>query len=152
MRHRKKGRKLNMEAAHRKATMHNMARSLVQYELVQTTDAKAKELRRITDRLITLGKAGTVHARRQARAVLLDPALVTKVFDDLAKREDIASRAGGYSRLIKVGNRKGDNAPITRISWVGSNLENTEALRYPAHIRDLIESDDVEEEAVAEEA
>ncbi|AWV88008.1 50S ribosomal protein L17 [Bradymonas sediminis] len=146
MRHRKSGRKLNMEAAHRKAVLHNMARSLVQYELVQTTDAKAKELRRIADRLITLGKKDTVHARRQARAVLQDPALVGKVFDDLAKREAVASRAGGYSRLVKVGNRKGDNAPITRISWVGSNLENTEALRYPAHIRDLIEAEDVEEE------
>lgn len=141
-----------MESAHRKATMHNMARSLVQYELVQTTDAKAKELRRIADRLVTLGKAGTVHARRQARAVLQDPALVSKVFEDLAKREAIDSRQGGYTRLIKVGNRKGDNAPITRISWVGSNLENTEALRYPAHIRDLIESDEVEEEETAEEA
>lgn len=151
MRHRKSGRKLNMEAAHRKATMHNMARSLVQYELVQTTDAKAKELRRIADRLITLGKRNTVHARRQARSVLLDPKLVSKVFDDLAKRDELSSRAGGYSRLVKVGNRKGDNAPITRISWVGSNLENTEGLRYPAHIRELIESEDVEEEA-AEEA
>jgi len=151
MRHRKTGRKLNMEAAHRKATMHNMARSLVQYELVQTTDAKAKELRRIADRLITLGKRDTVHARRQARSVLLDPSLVTKLFNDLAKRDELSSRAGGYSRIVKVGNRKGDNAPISRISWVGSNLENTEALRYPAHIRDLIESEDVEE-AAAEEA
>lgn len=155
MRHRKIGRKLGRNAAHRKATMHNMARSLVQYELVQTTDAKAKELRRIADRLITLGKTGTVHARRQALSVLQDRTLVVKVFDDLAKRDDITSRAGGYSRLIKVGNRKGDNAPITRVSWVGSNLENTEALRYPAHIRDLIESDDFEEEeeeAATEEA
>jgi large subunit ribosomal protein L17 len=127
-----------------------MARSLVQYELVQTTDAKAKELRRIADRLITLGKAGTVHARRQALSVLQDRALVAKVFDDLAKRDEISSRAGGYSRLVKVGNRTGDNAPITRISWVGATLENTEALRYPEHIRELIETEDVEEEATEE--
>lgn len=151
MRHRKSGRKLNMEAAHRKATMHNMARSLVQYELVQTTDAKAKELRRIADRLITLGKRDTVHARRQARSVLLDTKLVSKLFNDLAKREELSSRAGGYSRIVKVGNRKGDNAPISRVSWVGSNLENTEALRYPAHIRELIESEDVEETATEED-
>lgn len=151
MRHRKSGRKLNMEAAHRKATMHNMARSLVQYELVQTTDAKAKELRRIADRLITLGKRDTVHARRQARSVLLDTKLVSKLFNDLAKREELSSRAGGYSRIVKVGNRKGDNAPISRVSWVGSNLENTEGLRYPAHIRELIESEDVEETATEED-
>lgn len=142
MRHRKIGRSLSRNAEHRKATLHNLARSLVQYELIQTTDAKAKELRRVADRLITLAKADTLHSRRRAMSVLQDRKLVSKLFDDLAKREEIASRAGGYSRLIKVGNRAGDNAPITRVSWVGSNLENTEALRYPEHIRALIETDE----------
>lgn len=142
MRHRKSGRKLGRDSAHRKATMHNLVRSLVQYEMIQTTDAKAKELRSIADRLITLGKSGTLHARRQALAVLQDRELVAKVFGDLAVREEIANRAGGYSRVIKVGNRLGDNAPISRVSWVGATLENTEVLRYPAHIRERIETDE----------
>src|SRR5690554_7241849 len=104
MRHRKTGRKLNMEAAHRKATMHNMARSLVQYELVQTTDAKAKELRGIPDRLIPPGKRDPVHARRRARWGLLTPSLVTKLFIDLANPDELTSRAGGYSRTVKWAN------------------------------------------------
>lgn len=146
MRHRKRGRKLGRTAAHRKATLQNLARSLVQYEMLQTTDAKAKELRKVADRLITLGKNGSLHARRQARAVLQDPELVGKVFDDLAKRDEIADREGGYARIIKVGNRAGDNAPISRISWVGATLESTEDLRYPEHIRELIETEEVDEE------
>lgn len=147
MRHRKSGRKLGRDSAHRKATMHNLARSLVQYEMIQTTDAKAKELRSIADRLVTLGKSGTLHARRQALAVLQDHKLVAKLFSDLAQRPEIASRAGGYSRVIKIGNRLGDNAPISRISWVGATVESTEALRYPAHILESIESDDDEDSA-----
>lgn len=145
MRHRKAGRKLNRTASHRKAMLNNMARALVQYELLQTTDAKAKELRRVGDRLITLGKRGTLAARRQALAVLGSRELVTKLFDDLAQREDLAGRAGGYTRVIKIGNRASDNAPISRISWVGSTLENTESLRYPAHILELFEGDEEEE-------
>ncbi|MFP4597317.1 MAG: 50S ribosomal protein L17 [Persicimonas sp.] len=145
MRHRKRGRSLSRDAAHRKATLHNMARSLVHYEMLQTTDAKAKELRKVADRLITLGKTGTLHARRQALAVLQDRELVAKVFDDLAQRDEIAERQGGYSRIIKIGNRRGDNAAISRISWVGATLESTEDLRYPAHIRELIETEEVDE-------
>ena len=145
MRHRKRGRSLSRSAAHRKATLNNMARSLVYYEMLQTTDAKAKELRRVADRLITLGKEGSDHARRRAMKVLDDKKLVSKVFDDLAQRDEIADRQGGYSRVIKVGNRHGDNAPISRISWVGATLESTEDLRYPAHIRELIETEEVEE-------
>ena len=152
MRHRKKGRKLNRGAAHRRATLRNLLKSLVKYELVQTTDARAKELRRFADRLITLGKRGTRHAFRQAESKLGgDRDLVHKVFDDLAEREEIAGREGGYVRLIKVGNREGDNAAITRVSWVGSNLENTEDLRFPEHIRELIETDEVVEEEELEE-
>lgn len=125
----------------------NMARALVQYELIQTTDAKAKELRRVADRLITLAKKQTLAARRQALAMLDDRDLVAKLFDDLAKREEIAGRQGGYTRIIKVGNRTSDNAPISRISWVGATLENTETLRYPEHIRALFESEEEEAEA-----
>lgn len=136
MRHLNSGRSLSRTASHRKAMLSNMAKSLIKYEIIETTDAKAKELRRITDRLITLGKRGTLHARRQALALLNDAALVGKLFDDLAQRDAITSRQGGYTRLIKVGNRTSDNAPVSRVSWVGSTLENTETLRYPAHIRD----------------
>jgi large subunit ribosomal protein L17 len=146
MRHLKSGRHLSRNATHRKALLNNLAGSLIQYEMIQTTDAKAKELRRVAERLITLGKRGTLHARRQAIAQIGDVGLVAKLFDDLAKREEIAGREGGYTRIIKVGNRQGDNAPISRISFVGATLESTEALRYPAHIRERIVSDDDGEE------
>jgi large subunit ribosomal protein L17 len=150
MRHRKSGRKLGRTAAHRKALRRNLSRALVTYETIQTTDTKAKELRRWADKLITLGKRDTVHARRQAFALLQDRALVTKIFDDLAKREEIASRNGGYTTQVKLGNRAGDNAPITRISWIGATLENTEKLRYPAHILEMYET--VDDGAEAEDA
>lgn len=146
MRHLKSGRKLNRSASHRKATFNNLARALVQYELIQTTDAKAKELRRVSDRLITLGKRDNVHARRQALKVLGTRDLVSKLFDDLAKREEISGRNGGYTRLVKLGFRRGDNAPLTRVSWVGATIENTEALRYPQHILDQFEANEVEDE------
>ncbi len=149
MRHRKRGRKLGRTAAHRKSTLQNLARSLVEYEMVQTTDAKAKEVRKLADRLITLGKDGSLHARRQALAVLQDRDLVAKVFDDLAARDEIAGRQGGYARIIKIGNRAGDNAPISRVSFVGATLESTEALRYPEHIRELIETEEVDEDEEA---
>lgn len=147
MRHRKKGNKLNRGASHREATLRNMLKSLVEYELVQTTDARAKELRRVADRIITLGKRGTRHAFRQALSKLDgDRDLAHKVFDELSEREEIAEREGGYVRLIKVGNRQGDNAAITRVSWVGSNLQNTEDLRFPDHIQELIQTEEVVDE------
>ena len=148
MRHKKKGRSLSRESSHRKALLMNLVKSLVKYEMIQTTDAKAKELRRFSDRMITLGKRGDLHARRQAIAKLGDHDLVAKVFDDLAKREEIAGRNGGYTRIIKLGNRQGDNAPLSRVSWVGATLESTEDLRYPAHIREQFIT---EEEVVGEE-
>lgn len=142
MRHKNSGRKLNRTASHRKAMLQNMARALVQYEMIQTTDQKAKELRRTADRLITLAKQGTLHARRQAIAVLGDRDLVAKVFDDLAKRAEISERAGGYTRIVKIGTRASDAASISRISWVGATLESTEELRYPKHILELFERED----------
>ena len=125
----------------------NLSRALVQYEMIQTTDAKAKELRRHADKLITLGKKGTLHARRQALSILGDRELVAKVFDDLAQREEIAGREGGYTRVLKIGNRASDAAPISRISWVGATLESTEPLRYPEHILELFEEPEEEAEA-----
>jgi large subunit ribosomal protein L17 len=134
MRHLNSGRKLGRTAAHRKALFNALLRSMVQYEFIQTTDAKAKELRGYADRLMTLAKRDNLHARRLAFAQLQDRALVAKLFNDLAKREILVSRTSGYTRIIKLGNRKGDNAPMSQIAWMGSNFENTETLRYPAHI------------------
>ncbi len=148
MRHRHKGNKLNRGASHRKATIQNLLKSLVEYELVQTTDARAKELRRHADRLITAAKEGTRKAFRQVQSKLGgDRDLAHKVCNDLVDRAPIADRDSGYVRLIKVGNRQGDNAEISRISWVGSNLANTEELRFPDHILELIETDEVVEDA-----
>ncbi len=151
MRHRKKGNSLGRKASHRKALLKNLAKSLVRYEIIQTTDAKAKELSRYADKLITLGKKGTLHARRQAIAKVGDEELVAKIFDDLVEREAISSRNGGYTRVIKLGNRQGDNASVSRISFVGSDLENTEELRYPEHIREqfVTEEEFLEEEEEA---
>lgn len=144
MRHRKSGRKLNRTAAHRKALFNNLSIALVKYEMIQTTDAKAKELRSLADHLITLGKRDTVHSRRQAFKVLKDRDLVGKLFDDLAKRDELATRSGGYTRIVKIGQRPGDNAPLSRISWVGTTVENTAALRYPEHL--LFDDEDESEE------
>ncbi len=143
MRHLKSGRKLGRSASHRKATLNNLARALVQYELIQTTDAKAKELRSVTDRLITLGKRDTLHSRRKAFSILKDRELVSKVFDDLAQRPEIIDRPGGYTRVIKLGNRRGDNAAVSRVSWVGADIFNTESLRYPDHILEQFEDTEV---------
>ena len=140
MRHLKAGRKLGRTSAHRKALFNNLAIALVKYEMIQTTDAKAKELRSVADHLITLGKRDSLHARRQAFAVLKDRDLVGKLFNDLAKREELVSRSGGYTRVLKVGNRANDNAPMSRISWVGATVESTMPLRYPAHLLAQIET------------
>ena len=142
MRHKNSGRKLGRTAAHRKALFNNLAIALVKYEMIQTTDAKAKELRSVADHLITLGKRDTLHARRQAFAVLKDRDLVGKVFNDLARREELKSRSGGYTRVLKVGNRANDSAPMSRVSWVGATIESTMPLRYPAHLLDQIEEVD----------
>jgi large subunit ribosomal protein L17 len=116
MRHRKSGRKLGRTSAHRKAMLRNLVTSLLDRERVQTTDAKAKEVRRVAERLITLGKRGDLHARRQALSVIRSGAVTAKVFDDLANR--FRERAGGYTRILKVGHRVGDAAPLSIIELV----------------------------------
>ncbi|MCX8071401.1 MAG: 50S ribosomal protein L17 [Candidatus Binatia bacterium] len=115
MRHLKAGRKLSRTSAHRKALLRNLATALVEREQIKTTDAKAKELRRVVDRLITLGKRGTLHARRQAAAVLRTKAAVKKLFDELAPR--FSQRNGGYTRVLKFGRRVGDAAPISIVEF-----------------------------------
>ena len=110
MRHRKSGRKLNRTSAHRKAMFANMAASLIKHEQIQTTLPKAKELRPIVEKLITLGKRGDLHARRQALSQLNEKSAVDKVFSTLSER--YAERNGGYTRVLKAGFRTGDAAPM----------------------------------------
>ncbi len=116
MRHRMSGRKLNRTSAHRKAMFANMTVSLLTHEQIVTTLPKAKELRRVADRVITLGKRGNLHARRQAASFLRDDHAVRKLFDTLAQRYQ--SRNGGYTRVLKAGFRYGDNAPLAVIELV----------------------------------
>jgi len=113
MRHLKAGRKLNRSGAHRKALFRNLVTSLIEHEQVRTTDAKAKELRRVADRMVTLGKRGTLHARRQALAYIRRESVVTKLFDEVATR--FRERPGGYTRVVKLGHRHGDAAPMSVI-------------------------------------
>lgn len=116
MRHQKSGRKLNRTSSHRKAMFANMAASLLKHEQITTTLPKAKDLRPIVDRLITLGKRGGLHARRQALSVLRDTTITAKLFGDLAER--YKTRPGGYTRVIKAGYRYGDMAPLGVIELV----------------------------------
>ncbi len=116
MRHRTKHRKLNRTASHRKAMFSNMAAALLTHEQITTTLPKAKELRPIAEKIITLGKRGTLHARRQAMSHLRDATLVAKVFGALAER--YKTRKGGYTRVLKAGFRYGDAAPLAVIELV----------------------------------
>ena len=116
MRHKSAGRKLNRTASHRKAMFANMAVSLIVHEQIVTTLPKAKEIRPIVEKLITLGKRGDLHARRQAISQIKDVDAVKKLFDVLASR--YVDRNGGYTRIMKAGFRHGDNAPIAVIEFV----------------------------------
>jgi len=116
VRHRKKGRKLSRTASHKKATMRNMATALFMHERIETTTAKAKELRPYAERLITLARRGDLHARRLAGAKIQDRGVLGKLFDDIAPR--YAERPGGYTRILKLGNRKGDAAEMSLIELV----------------------------------
>jgi len=116
MRHGLSGRKLNRTSSHRRALFANMASALIKHEQIKTTLPKAKDLRPIVEKLITLGKAGGLANRRRAYAVLRDDVIVTKLFTTLAER--YASRAGGYTRVLKAGFRYGDAAPMAVIEFV----------------------------------
>jgi len=121
MRHRKQGRKLNRTQSHRKAMFANMSVSLLTHEQIVTTLPKAKELRSVVDKLITLGKRGDLHARRRAAAQLQDDAAVRKLFSTLSER--YKERPGGYTRVLKAGFRYGDNAPMAVIELVDRDPE-----------------------------
>jgi large subunit ribosomal protein L17 len=121
MRHGTSRRKLNRSSTHRKAMFANMAVSLLKHEQIKTTLPKAKDLRRVVDRLITLGKRGDLHARRQAMSVLRDRKITSKLFDELAAR--YKERQGGYTRVLKAGFRYGDMAPMAVIELVDRDPE-----------------------------
>jgi len=116
MRQGKSGSKLGRTSSHRKAMLRNMVTSFLKYEMVKTTDVKAKELKRVAEKMITLGKRGDLHARRQALAFVRDPSVVGKLFSDLSER--YRERAGGYTRIVKMGFRTGDNAPLSMLEFI----------------------------------
>jgi large subunit ribosomal protein L17 len=121
MRHRNQGRKLNRTASHRGALLASLAAALIKHEQIATTLPKAKELRRVTDRLITLAKRGDLHARRLAYSRIRDDAMVAKLFETLGPR--YATRPGGYTRVLKAGFRYGDSAPMAVIELVDRDTE-----------------------------
>ncbi len=117
MRHGKSGRKLGRSSAHRKAMFRNMVTSLFEHERIVTTEKKAKELRPIAEKMITLAKRGDLHARRQALSYIQSKDVVAKLFDEI--QSQFTDRQGGYTRIIKTGNRQGDAAPMAIIELVG---------------------------------
>lgn len=116
MRHNKSGKRLGRNSSHRLAMLRNMVTSLIEHEKITTTDIRAKELRKLADRMISLGKRGDLHARRQALQVIQDRKVVAKLFDMIGPR--FKDRPGGYTRIIKLGVRLGDKAPLSQIELV----------------------------------
>ncbi len=142
MRHRNGARKLNRTSSHRKAMLSNMAVSLLNHEQINTTLPKAKEVRRVADKMVSLAKRGTLHARRQAAAYLRDDAAVIKLFSVLAER--YKERPGGYTRVLKAGFRYGDNAPMAIVELVDRDPEakgSADKARHEEQLA-LVESDE----------
>ena len=125
MYHGKAGRKLGRTSSHKEAMFRNMVTSVIKHERIRTTDCKAKELRKLAEKLITLGKKGSLHARRQALAVVRDKSLVGKLFGELTER--YRDRAGGYTRIIKAGYRFGDNAPVSILEFIPDGKKKEKA-------------------------
>ncbi|MFM8410091.1 MAG: 50S ribosomal protein L17 [Alphaproteobacteria bacterium] len=119
MRHLKSGRKLGRSSAHRAALYRNLVTELLGHDRIRTTDEKAKELRRLADRMVTLGKEGTLAARRRALAVIRDKDVVHRLFSDVAAR--FVDRPGGYTRIVKLGRRPGDAASMSIIELTGTS-------------------------------
>jgi large subunit ribosomal protein L17 len=128
MKHKVVGRKLGRNPSHRKAMLRNIVTSLLEHERIVTTVPKAKEVRRIAEKMITLGKRGDLHARRQALSYIRTKDIVAKLFDDLSPQ--YADRQGGYTRIIRTGTRYGDAAPMAIVELVGYE----EAYEEPAEV------------------
>ena len=120
MRHQKKTVKLGRKAEHRKALLANQVCSLIEHQRIRTTLAKAKAVRPLAEKMVTLGKKGSIHARRTAFAVLRQKDAVKKLFDEIAPRT--SDRNGGYTRIVKLGQRRSDSAPIAFLEWVDAGL------------------------------
>ena len=130
MRHNKSGKRLGRNTPHRAAMLRNMVTSLFEHEKITTTDARAKELRKVVDRMITLGKRGDLHARRQVLSVIRDQKVVAKLFDQIGPR--YKDRPGGYTRIIKIGSRLGDNAPQSIIALVEEEMTSSASVAAEA--------------------
>jgi large subunit ribosomal protein L17 len=130
MRHRKAKSKLGMRTPHREAMLRNMVTSLLEYETITTTDARAKAIRSLGDKMITLGKRGDLHARRQAMAIIRSKTVGKKLFDEIAPR--YANRDGGYVRVLKVGVRAGDAAPMSLVELVEKKPPEPESISTKA--------------------
>jgi len=130
MRHNKAGRRLGRKTSHREAMFRNMVTSLLTHEKITTTDAKAKEIRSVAEKMITLGKRGDLHAQRQAAAYIREKSVVTKLFSAIAPR--YKDRPGGYTRIVKLGIRQGDTAPISLIELVEEEMKVKKVPAKPA--------------------
>ena len=160
MRHRKTGRKLGRNTSHRKAMMRNMVTSFFECEKITTTDARAKELRKMAEKLITMARRGDLHSRRLVMQVVRDNKTTAKLFDTIAPR--YADRPGGYTRIIKLGHRAGDNAALSMIELVEEEVvvkpkkKKTPAKKAAKKVEAPVEEAPAEEapaeEAPAEEA
>jgi large subunit ribosomal protein L17 len=148
MRHNSAGRRLGRTTSHRIAMFRNMVTSFLEHEKITTTDAKAKELRSIAERMITLGKKGDLHATRQAAAYIRDKKVVTKLFTTIAPR--YADRPGGYTRIIKLGIRPGDTAPVSVIELVEAEMKPKKVSNKPAPVKVAKAAPVVEETPAAE--
>lgn len=137
MRHNNSQRKLNRTASHRKAMFSNMANALIKHEQIITTLPKAKELRPVVEKLVTLSRNNSLHSRRQAISKLQDLSMVSKLFDILGPR--YADRAGGYTRIIKAGFRYGDSAPMAVIEFVDRDKDAKGQDSGPLQVQDIEE-------------
>jgi large subunit ribosomal protein L17 len=144
MRHLKSGSKLGKQPAHRRAVLRNLVTNLIEKERIHTTILRAKATRRLAEKMITLGKRDSLHARRQAAAFLMTPAATDKLFDVLAPR--FAERAGGYTRIIHAGWRLGDGADLAILEFIGSELKKKEKKQRK---KEEVEAPEEEKEAVA---
>jgi large subunit ribosomal protein L17 len=145
MRHLNQGRKLSRTSAHRKALFRNLVLALVQHERIKTTDAKAKELRRYADRMVTLGKRGDLAARRLAFAFIQSRDAVKRLFDEIAPR--FKERNGGYTRVVKFGFRRGDAAPLSIVEFSDHSAEASSRKGRKRRTRSEAESPDTRRRA-----
>jgi large subunit ribosomal protein L17 len=134
MRHRKAGRKLNRTTSHRLMMLRNMVTSLFEHERIETTETKAKELRRLAEHLVTLGKRGNLHSRRQALKTINNKKVVQKLFNEVAPRFE--GRSGGYTHIFKTRNRPGDGAALAIIELIPSGVKEDKAGKKPTKKKD----------------